>query len=65
MRIISYTWSRVFVETRSLNPIRSRSFIKICKLKPNKKKTLRSTIFVAAFGFCRSHCGGGFPYCFH
>ena len=35
--------------------------MKICKLKPNKRKILTSTISLTAFGFCRCHCGGGIP----
>ena len=44
-----------------LKPIRSWTFVRICRLKPNKRKILRSTISLTAFGFCRCHCGGGIP----
>ena len=57
--------NRAFVEACSLKHIRSRTFIKICKFKPNKRKTSRSAISLAAFGFFRTHCGGRFPCYFH
>ena len=49
----------------SLKPIRSRTFVKTWQLKQNNRKILRSTIFLTGFGFCRSHCSGGFPGYFH
>ena len=52
------------METCSLKPISSRTFINICKLKPNKRKALISTTLLIAFGFGRSQCCGGYPYFF-
>ena len=44
-----------------LKPVRSWTFVRICRLKPNKRKMLRSAISLTAFGFCRCHCDGGIP----